>query len=133
VADPWSNQAVSLIVLEEETTGYTGIFGYNPAPGAGNLVLSVTAVPLVGGGTDPYGNQYLTGLCEYSKTPFGTSLLCTQVQSGGVAIYSSLTQAGPWVQQVQYAAALPPPGTQFAADIIAPGGLYVNGTQVTVP
>jgi len=35
-------------------SGYSGVFVYSPAPGAGNLVASLTAVS----GTDPYGNTY---------------------------------------------------------------------------
>jgi len=58
VTTPWSNQAISLIVLTEATAGYSGIFGYSPTPGAGNLVFSVAA----DAGTDPYGNAYPAGV-----------------------------------------------------------------------
>lgn len=50
----WTNQAVSLIVLIEEVSGFSGLFGYSPTVGAGNLVFSLAAAP----GTDPYGNHY---------------------------------------------------------------------------
>lgn len=55
---PWTNQAVTLIVLEEEATGFSGLFGYSPAPGTGNLIFSIAAAA----GTDPYGNTYPAGL-----------------------------------------------------------------------
>jgi hypothetical protein len=54
----WSNQVTNLIVLVEQVSGYSGLFGYSPAPGPGNLVFSLTAAP----GTDPYGNAYFNGL-----------------------------------------------------------------------
>lgn len=58
MAGSWSNTAVSLIVLIEQVTGYSGIFGYSPTIGAGNLVFSLAAAA----GTDPYGNAYPKGL-----------------------------------------------------------------------
>lgn len=58
MAGSWSNDGQNLIVLIEEITGYSGIFGYSPAPGAGNLVFSLAAAA----GTDPYGNAYPQGL-----------------------------------------------------------------------
>lgn len=58
MAGSWSNSAQNLIVLVEEISGYSGIFGYSPAPGAGNLVFSLAAAA----GTDPYGNTYPNGL-----------------------------------------------------------------------
>lgn len=54
----WSNQSVSLIVLDEATSGYSGIFGYSPLPGEGTLIFSLAAKA----GTDPYGNPYPAGL-----------------------------------------------------------------------
>ena len=55
---PWSNQMVNLIILTEDTSGFSGIFGYNPEPGTGNLVFSVAAKA----GTDPYNNAYPAGV-----------------------------------------------------------------------
>ena len=55
---PWTKQIVSLIILTEETGGFSGMFGYSPAPGAGNLIFSLSAVA----GTDEYGNTYPQGL-----------------------------------------------------------------------
>ncbi|MFL6116729.1 MAG: H-type lectin domain-containing protein [Catenulispora sp.] len=58
----WSNTASNLIILVEQISGYSGLFAYSPAPGTGNLVLSITALA----GTDPYGNVYQAGLTTYS-------------------------------------------------------------------
>ena len=55
---PWTNQAINLIVLTEQTTGFSGLFGYSPAVGAGNLIFSVAAAA----GVDPYGNSYPQGV-----------------------------------------------------------------------
>lgn len=54
----WNNQAVSLIILIEQVTGYSGLFGYSPTVGPGNLIFSLAAAA----GTDPYGNSYPQGL-----------------------------------------------------------------------
>jgi hypothetical protein len=62
MAGSWSNTATNLIILIEQISGYSGIFGYSPAPGPGDLVLSVTAAA----GTDPYGNAYEAGVTLYS-------------------------------------------------------------------
>ena len=58
MSSPWTNQAISLIILTEQTTGFSGLFGYSPAPGAGNLIFSLSAAA----GTDEYGNTYPQGL-----------------------------------------------------------------------
>lgn len=63
MAGSWSNSASSLIVLVEQISGYSGLFAYSPAPGLGNLVLSITAAA----GTDPYGNAYDADLTLYSS------------------------------------------------------------------
>lgn len=66
MAGSWSNTATNLIILIEDISGYSGIFGYSPAPGTGNLVFSVAAHS----GTDPYGNDYLEGVVTYSGATF---------------------------------------------------------------
>jgi hypothetical protein len=43
-------------------TGFSGVFVYSPAPGAGNLIASVAALA----GTDPYGNKYPSGISSQS-------------------------------------------------------------------
>lgn len=53
----WNNQSVTQLIVEEETQGVSGFFGYSPNVGSGNLAFSETA----SGGTDNYGNQYPTG------------------------------------------------------------------------
>lgn len=78
MGDPWSNQAVTLIILTEQVTGFSGLFGYSPAVGAGNLVFSVAAT----GGTDPYGNQYYAGLCSYDSWAGGVAAAVSQISSG---------------------------------------------------
>lgn len=79
----WSNQAISLIVLTEETAGFSGIFGYSPSPGTGNLVFSVSAAQ----GTDPYGNTYPAGLS-------GEGALSISGTVASVRIYSSVPAKG---------------------------------------
>lgn len=58
MAGSWSSTETNLILLVEEISGFSGIFGYSPSPGLGNLVFSLTAA----NGTDPYGNVYFKGL-----------------------------------------------------------------------
>lgn len=79
----WSNQRLDLIVLQEAVSGFSGLFGYSPSIGAGNLIFSVAAVA----GVDPYGNAYPAGL---SVT--GTSSVITGtdyvVNTAGAFFYS---------------------------------------------
>jgi hypothetical protein len=94
---PWSNQVVSLIVLTEQTTGFSGLFGYSPTVGAGNLIFSVAARA----GTDPYGNAYPQGLsitlgsisgATISGSTFeGTDFI---INSSGEFFYSGTPAAG---------------------------------------
>jgi len=79
----WSNQAVSLIILTEETTGQSGIFGYSPAPGAGNLFFSVSATA----GTDTYGNAYPAGIS-------GLGSLIVYGASASILVYEGTPAAG---------------------------------------
>lgn len=55
----WSNDNPRRIVVVVGTA-YSGLFFYDPAPGAGNLVGSWT----VAAGTDPYGNAYPAGISQ---------------------------------------------------------------------
>lgn len=59
----WNNQAITLIIIEEEITGFSGLFGYSPKLGHGNLIFSVAAAS----GTDPYGNNYDQGITVYTR------------------------------------------------------------------
>lgn len=74
VANSWSNTGTTLIVVQEQITGFSGIFGYSPTVGAGNLVFSVSA----SAGTDPYGNDYAAGVVSYDET----NHLFTQLAAG---------------------------------------------------
>ena len=78
----WTNQVTSLIILTEQTTGFSGLFGYSPSAGAGNLVLSIAAV----NGTDPYGNAYSAGVTSYNGG------MSANLTSGGIAFFQSPTQ-----------------------------------------
>jgi hypothetical protein len=63
VTQPWSNQAVSLVVIQASPGAFTGLFVYSPTPAAGNLIASIAA----GAGTDPYGNTYPAGISSQSS------------------------------------------------------------------
>lgn len=60
----WSNPGTTLIIITEEITGFSGIFGYSPTVGTGNLIFSIAA----NAGTDPYGNFYEPGIISYDNT-----------------------------------------------------------------
>ena len=60
---PWTNQQITLIILTEEVTGFSGLFAYSPAPGPGNLLFSLAAAA----GTDPHGNAYPRGVNFYAS------------------------------------------------------------------
>lgn len=87
----WSNQLVSLIVLEESATGFSGIFGYSPVPGKGNLIFSVSAAA----GTDQFGNEYVQGVAAY----VGNDVMSMGEQDG---------LPGFFIQNLASAAATPP-------------------------
>ena len=57
MGEAWSNQLVQIIILSLPG-GFSGLFGYAPAPGPGNLVISITNQA----GTDPFGNPYPAGI-----------------------------------------------------------------------
>jgi hypothetical protein len=81
----WTNQLLNLLILSAGQTGFSGMFVYSPAPGAGNLTSSVAAVS----GTDPYGNHYLPGEATYG------SGFATVLQAGAVQFYTG-SLAGGW-------------------------------------
>lgn len=58
MGEAWSNQLVQVIILSLPG-GFSGLFGYSPAPGPGNLVISITNQA----GIDPFGNPYPAGVC----------------------------------------------------------------------
>jgi hypothetical protein len=59
VTMPWSNQGISLIVIQAGT-GFSGLFVYSGAPASGNLIASIAA----SAGTDPFGNAYPQGIMD---------------------------------------------------------------------
>lgn len=87
---PWSNQVQNLIVLEEAVSGYSGLFGYSPTPGLGNLIVSSTAAA----GTDPYGNAYLEGFTTYED--IGGNFYALSMLGTSIAFYTATSAAGPW-------------------------------------
>lgn len=82
----WSNQRVDLIILQEDVSGFSGIFGYSPSIGAGNLIFSVAAVA----GTDPYGNSYPAGISSLAgnSTIQGNNYV---LNSNGLFFYNQAT------------------------------------------
>jgi hypothetical protein len=115
---PWSNQAVALIVLTEETAGYSGIFGYSPGPGPGNLIFSVAARA----GTDPFGNSYPAGVSSSIGSFAGTTFQGTQflINPSGAFFYD---QALPPSANTLTASIVPGTGTvtDSAGNIALPG------------
>ena len=91
----WNNQVVNLIILTEQTSGFSGMFGYSPAPGAGKLIFSVSA----SAGTDPYGNAYPAGLSatqgsfsgDIQAASIANTVLTGSTFSGGTASETSIT------------------------------------------
>jgi hypothetical protein len=66
----WSNDQLSLVILNAANQGFSGFFVYSPQPGAGNLIGSWAAVA----GTDPYGNTYPAGLNVAASTLTGVTI-----------------------------------------------------------
>ena len=54
----WTEQIPNLIIFTSTSGGFTGLYCYDPAPGTGNLLVSIAA-PSVG--TDPFGNAVTGG------------------------------------------------------------------------
>jgi hypothetical protein len=75
----WNNQVVQLLVISEAATGYSGIFIYTPAPGPGNLLISIASVA----GTDPYGNYYPAG---FNDSAPGGSQAAINITDGQIAL-----------------------------------------------
>jgi hypothetical protein len=88
----WGSSIVPLLIITP-TGGFTGLFMYTPAPGAGNLLSSDTAQA----STDPYGNAYFAGKTEYGT--FAGEQVAINIFNGIVSFYTATTQAGPWTKQ----------------------------------
>jgi hypothetical protein len=111
----WTNQLVNLIILSAEDTGFSGFFSYSPAPGARNLRLSIASQNTF----DQYGNEVIGGgLASYGIT---TALL---ISGGNISFYfgTSTSWGNPYATIEGYDAVVP-----GALNIVAPGGLYING------
>jgi hypothetical protein len=134
---PWSNQVVNLIILTEATTGFSGIFGYSPNPGLGNLIFSIAAKA----GIDPYGNPYPAGLdaaggigvqtYTQATAPSGTivtgSIWIDTAMGNSIYIWNGTS----WVPYTLGTQAITPgsiTATLLSAGIIVAG--IVNGTTI---
>jgi hypothetical protein len=63
---PWQVQAVPVLIAGNTIINPSGLFTYNPSPGAGNLVFSVANA---GTTADAYGNTVIPdGACAYNGT-----------------------------------------------------------------
>jgi hypothetical protein len=58
---PWQQTVFPLLIVTP-SGGFTGLFLYSPAPGAGHLIASITSAA----GTDPYGNTFPAGISSQS-------------------------------------------------------------------
>lgn len=98
MTQPWSNQAVSLIVIIAGG-GFTGLFVYSPTPAAGNLIDSIAPA----GGTDPYGNTYLSGITSYGPLPGGAvgAKEATSMTAGGLQIFTAPSFSGAYTGHTQ--------------------------------
>ena len=121
MSSPWTNQAVSLIILTEQATGFSGMFGYSPTVGHGNLIFSVAAAA----GVDPYGNSYPQGVSSDVGQLFSNFLTGGEltVNSGPLLVYTS-THAGGQVYAAGASGNWTAPAnvTSVTATLIAGGG-----------
>ena len=123
----WTNQIVSLIVVSAGT-GFTGIFTYSPAPGAGNLIASVAAQA----GVDPYGNTYEQGITSY--VPIGGVTYAVQL---GESSFGGSPVAGLFLHTVSGAtAAFEDPnftgaGTSVGSDALMSSGQSTSGSGIS--
>lgn len=98
-----------------------GAFFYSPSEAAGNLINSITN----SSGTDPFGNNYLTGSASYGGNQATTSV-------NGVLFFYTGSLAGGWVQQGSIQADTSNAGqidVQGAEQVS--GNLIVQGTTIT--
>jgi hypothetical protein len=105
---PWQVQAVPVLIAGNTIINPSGMFTYNPSPGAGNLVFSVANA---GTTADSYGNTVIPdGACAYNgataaflgegsvqfqatagKIAAGLGAQIVEVQDGQVSISSGAT------------------------------------------
>ena len=120
MSGPWSNQVTSLIILTEQTTGFSGLFGYSPSAGAGNLIFSLAAKA----GTDPYGNAYPQGLSTTLGSISGTTFNGTDftINTSGEFFYSGTPALGNLVVSIAQAAGTDGFGNAYQAGITSYNG-----------
>jgi hypothetical protein len=117
----WSDQAVSLIILTEQTTGFSGLFGYSPTAGAGNLIFSVAAAA----GVDPYGNSYPQGVSSTVGNITSNALTTTAftITEGPLLFYGSSSGGGTMLAAGASGNFTVPAGiTSLTGTLIAGGG-----------
>lgn len=128
----WQDNTFALVIIDA-SGAFTGLFVYNPAPDAGNLIASIAAAA----GTDPYGNAYLSGVASYSG--FGGSFFATALANGDLLFYHATSTAGPWtlVGQIDPVAGTSP-GFNLNASLVtvlgqlaSTGGTAANPTLIT--
>jgi hypothetical protein len=96
---------------------------YSPTAAAGNLIGSDAAQP----GVDQFANAFLAGRASYSQISAGMYRAIVLV-GGGVSFYSASSAAGPWTSTGSISV-----DGSGNMQLVAPGGLFFNGTQITVP
>lgn len=96
---------------------------YSPTAAAGNLIGSDAAQP----GVDGFMNAFLAGRSSYTQIMTGVYRAVSLV-GGGVSFYSAASFAGPWTTTGSIS--IDGSGNM---QLTAPGGLFFNGTQITVP
>lgn len=85
--DDWTNQVQNQVIVAGANGG---VFVYDPAPGFGNLIASITDAA-----EDPYGNATLKGVTTYFH---GGNWFALQHHAGEIDGYTATTAAGPWSQ-----------------------------------
>ena len=120
----WSNQRTDLIVLQEAVSGFSGLFGYSPTIGAGNLIFSIAAVA----GTDPYGNAYPAGLSitGANSTISGTDYV---INSAGAFFYNGTPALGNLILSIAATGGTDSYGNAYGAGLnIETGFLAIAGS-----
>ena len=130
-AGGWDEPGLLSVLLIATSLAGSGIFVYDPSPGAGNLIGSETAVS----GDDLYGNLALPGKVTYFFKPTAPpGYYAIQQFGASFNFYSAATEAGPWTQLAALALTMtsstlhPPPAGLLQ---VTGTGFSLNGTEVT--
>lgn len=122
----WSNQAVTLIVIDV-VTGFSGIFLYSGPPAHGNLVASIAN----NFGTDPYGNAYDAGFTSYGGSGAALEIWQSAIAwtATGVAVTGAIQfgASAPGVLSL-FAPALTGLGARGRVQILSGAGAGALGT-----